>query len=199
MFYSGLKAIFMELKNLLEIIALVLVIIGWGITYWLAKKQDYHLELKKWEKELLDNQLSELYGKIHGILLENDRIRNVLIEQLGRKSIFRHNIPLSNEEEKLWLYYTENYFLPNNRKIVDLIKSNTHYLIGNEFPEIFKVYIDYAIGWELLHDQYLKIGREYDLHARENFPLGFQKRIIKDFSELKTRQWELVSENRISK
>jgi hypothetical protein len=188
-----------SMENTLTIIGLGIVIAGWWITNTLAKRKDYQLELKKWKKEHLDSQLSTFYGQIYGILLENDRIRVQLTKQIGRKIIFRANKPLTDDERKLWLFYVENYFIPNNRKIVNLIKNNSHLLNGFSFPKTFLSFIDYSVGWELLHEQYKKLNIDYPLHYPENFPREFKTEIVGMVSKLKKQQWELVSLKTIEK
>lgn len=182
----------MELREVIMVISLAVIMAGWLVTHYLSKKKERYFEAIKWQKSHLDNQLSSLYGPIYGLLLENDRHRKDIEEIFGRSIIFEGGNPLSEEEQKIWLHYLENYYLPNNRKIVEVIKSNIHLLQGTSLPKSFINFIDYTVAFEASHKQYKDLGRLYGFHSKMNFPVDFQKQIINEISELKKQQWNLV-------
>lgn len=55
--------------------ALVLTVVGWFVTCRLAKTKEREITRRADQKVHIDMQLAQLYGPIHGLLLENDRVR----------------------------------------------------------------------------------------------------------------------------
>ena len=104
--------------------------------------------------------------------------------------------PLPPDEERLWVHYLENYALPYNRKIVELIEDNVHLIDADGFPESFRDFLDYATGFELLHRQYKDLGREYGFHHTFSYPKQFTRDIMSKLSELKRRQHEMMEKTR---
>jgi hypothetical protein len=184
----------METKEFITLLGFIIVIVGWLVSYFLARKKDRDFEKLKWTKSHLDQQLSEFYGPIYGFLLENDRLRQVIQEQFGRIIIFEGGNPLTEEEQKIWILFLETYFLPNNRKIIDILTKKVHLLQGYQYPKSFLAFLDYAIGFEALHKQYLNLGKEYGFHQKINFPIEFREEVIKVMSSLKKKQWEIVKQ-----
>jgi len=176
-------------------IALLVAIVGWLVTYRLEKNKERETARTADEKAHIDLQLAQLYGPIYGLLLENDRVRQHVQSQFGRTTVFAGGSPLPKDEERVWIHHLENYFLPNNRKIVDLIRGNVHLLHGVEFPKSWLAFLDYAIGYELFHRQYRDLGSKYGFHCPENFPKEFQQDIVRSVSSLKKKQWELVGQD----
>jgi len=170
----------------------VLVAIGWLVTHYLSKTKDRELQRDRDRKGYLDRQLARLYGPIYGLLMQNERLVRQVQERLGRKTVFESNRSLTDEEEKIWVHALENYFLPNNRRIVDIIINNVDLLEGYRFPDSYLRFIDYTVGLEMLHKQYQDLGIPYGFRYKENFPVEFERDIISIVSRLKKSQWELV-------
>jgi hypothetical protein len=175
-------------EMIVDSLAIAIVAIGWIVSYAIGKR----VEQRQSQQTYRETQLGELYGKIYGLLVENQRAFTVVLNAFDRKFVFKGDQGLPAEEKEIWLYYVENHFLPNNREIVDLIKNNIHLLHGYRFPRSFLMFIDYTIEWEALHGLYRKNGRDYPLHASGNFPREFQKDIIEIVSALKIKQLDAI-------
>lgn len=175
------------------VISLILVACGWVTSYLFGRKRDRELEITKIRLNHVNEQLSVFYGQVYGLLLENDRVRRQVQEQLGRQIVFEGGRSLEPDEEKLWVHFLENYFLPNNRKIIDLITNNVHLWTGNSVPPSYLKFLDYAIGFESLHKQFKDLDREYGFHFIESFPQEFRNQIVDTVTRLKHVQWVLVN------
>lgn len=171
---------------------LLLVGFGWLVSFYLGRRRDRELEMMRLRLDHINNQLSQFYGQVYGLLLENDRVRGLIREQFGRQIVFEGGKSLDKDEEPQWVHYLENYFLPNNRRIINLLVNNVHLWEGKVVPTSFLRFLDYAIGFEALHKQYRDLGREYGFHWIEGFPKEFRTEIIATVSELKSTQWVLV-------
>lgn len=187
-----LKGEVVEVNNILQLCGLLVIAIGWLISYRSARLRDQKIEEEKQKILYLNEQLSKFYGPIYSLLLENDRIRLIIQKQMGRDVIFPVGHSLTKDELKIWTHYLENFLIPNNRLILNTIENNVHLIQGVRFPEEYLDWIDHAIGYELLHKQYLDIGKEYGFYSIINFPKEFRESIVNSISQLKKRQQELV-------
>ncbi len=187
----------MEIREIIMASGVTAAVIGWWVSHYLAQKKERHFEQLKWAKAFIDSQLSELYGPIYGLLLENDRHRIDIEEIFGRSTIFVGSIPLTDEEKNIWVHYLENYYLPNNRKIVEIIKEKIHLLVGDELPKSFLSFIDYAVAFEAAHKQFNDLGKQYGFHSKTNFPIQFKSEINQEVKFLKKKQWALMKNGRI--
>jgi hypothetical protein len=178
----------MKTANIIELIGIFIIAAGWLITYFTARLRDQKIEREKQKVKHLNEQLSKFYGPIYSILLENDRIRKIVQEQIGRSAIFEAGGELTKSEFKIWSHYLENYLIPNNRQILNIMKNNFHLTTGYTFKQEYLKWIDYAIGYELQHKQYLDIGKSYGFHSIYNFPIEFRTSIINTMSQLKMAQ-----------
>jgi len=183
------------MDSIIDAGTLLLIVVGWLVTYRLEKNKELEINRLDNQKNHVDIQLAQLYGPIYGLLLENDRVRHQVQMQFGRTTVFESESPLSKYEERIWVHYLENYFLPNNRKIIDLIQRNVHLLQGVKFPKSWITFIDYAMGYEIYHKQYKDLGAEYGFCYIENFPTDFRQDVVEMVSSLKKKQKELVGQN----
>jgi hypothetical protein len=177
----------------MKILGLIVLAVGWIVTYYLSRLKDQKLESQKIKLQHLNSQISQFYGPIYSILLENDRIRQLIHKQFGRDAIFENGKELTKVEFETWSHYLENYLIPNNRKIINILKDKIHLVQGDSFPSIFREWIDYALGYELYHKQFKDIGREYSFRSISNFPLEFRAEIINIMSQLRKKQFEIVN------
>jgi hypothetical protein len=168
----------------IALLGVVIAIVGWPVSYFLTRSREVRLEHDKAKLDLLRRRLDEFYSPIYGLLLENDRIRQLISDEFGRGVIFVGNKPLTDEEKKIWVHYLENYVIPNNREILDILQTKIHLFVGETYPESFRHWIDHALGYELFHKQYKDIGREYGFHSCMNFPSRFQTDIVNAISQL---------------
>lgn len=177
----------------IAIVGPLVVVAGWIVSYHLGQRRDRNLEATRIRLNYVSDQLSLFYGRVYGLLLENDRVRRQQHEQFGREAVFAEGSRLPPDEERLWVHYLENYFLPNNRKIVNLVTEHVHLWAGETVPPSFLAFLDYAVGFESLHRQYHDLEREYGFRYVSNFPEEFRKDIVETVSRLKKLQADLMA------
>ncbi len=188
----------------LALLGLVLIIFGWVIPYkqrLVLESQKYDSEIKlqrlKWEKELIDNQISLLYGPVSILLNKYNLIRDKIFKLIGRNYIFDENHrtldSLPSREQKIWIHYVEEYKIPLNNKICDIISQSSHLIYNSENPKGLYAFIDYTIGWELSMNQYKsKVPNDFQYFYHENFPSNFVDYIHSTLSVLLRRQAEIT-------
>lgn len=188
----------------LTLAGLVLIIFGWVIPHRQKielenKRQvsEMNLQKLKWEKELIDQQISNFYGPISALLNEQNIVRKRINFMIGRKCIFDKEHPtlssFSDSEQKIWKHFIDFYKLPINHKIVEIIRNNKHLIYRSIVPNCFNVFMDYTLGWELLDSQRKNdVPNYYDYHYSYNFPIEFSSYIIETLNVLLKRQAEIT-------
>ncbi len=113
----------------LSLINLVVIVVGWFVINKQKKdfqKSNNKFELEflkiKWGKVFIDQQVSLLYGPVSQLLKEqNIRFRRIL-DMLGRDAVFKRNqyklSDLSDDEQKIWVHFINNYKIPIDNLIV---------------------------------------------------------------------------------
>lgn len=183
---------------------LIFVIFGWIIPYkqrLALEQQRKESEVKflklKWEKELIDNQISLFYGPISALLNEQIIVRDKIFQMIGRNYIFdeKHQTfnSLSEKDQKIWAHYVDSYKIPLNNKINEIIRNNKHLIYESRMPCSVKKYIDYMVGWELLDNQKRNnVPNNYEYKYYTNFPAEFSIYIESTLKILLYRQAELT-------
>lgn len=182
----------MELGNIFRIIelsfnaiALLLVIFGWIIPYRQSLKaqkreKEYTIEFQKnvWKKEFIDKQIASFYGPISSLLREDSIRFHFILDEMGRNHVFGKDefelSDLSEDDQKRWKHYVDTYKIPTQNKILEIIKKNKHLIYKSEIPTSFNLFLNYAIGWELLDNQFRNgAPNYYEYYFSYNFPNDF--------------------------
>ncbi len=178
----------------ISIASLLVIMIGWIASNYLSKKKEVELSKIKWQKEHLDNQLKCLYGPLYSILIENKQARDILRELFHRQTLFEFGEKLTVEENEKYENYLETILIPNNRKMVDIIKNNLHLLPGGDISPNFISFIKYTMKIEYIHKQMKASQDFYGQHGYENYDKNFQEEVITTTNKIKARQWLLIGD-----
>ena len=205
--------IFEQIASIIELsltaIGLILVVFGWIVPHnqnvkLEAQRKKEELEFRKiqWEKEYIDTQISELYGPISALLKEQKILFERVLFMFGRRSVFSKNQnsinDLPEEERKIWIHFVDNYIIPINLKILEIIRNKQHLIYKSEIPDCFYKYLDYALGWELLDNQKRNgVPNYYEYYYSYNFPRDFRLYINDTLLVLLKRKKELIGEGDI--
>lgn len=190
---------------LLTLLGLILIVIGWIIPYRQkleieAKRVKFEEDFQKlrWEKELVDQQISKFYGPISA-LIEEQHIRWLrILYMFGRNYIFDPEHPdfesLTEKERKIWVHFIDTYKLPIGHQIVEIIRNNRHLIYKSEIPDSFKLFMDYTVGWELLVNQKKNgVPNFYEYRYEYNYPKEFDNYIKETLKILLKRQTDLTT------
>ena len=189
----------MDVVNYLSVLGLTLVVAGWLVSYYLAKKKEIRLSVLKWKKEQIDKQLELLYGPIFAILMENKGSRDVLRDAFCRGTLFEYAEKLNEKENEEYTKYLENTLIPNNRKIVEIIRNNLYLVPDSNISKNFIEFIKYSKKIEYIHSHMKSHKEPYGQHGYENYHADFQKEIQDMVVKLKKEQWSLVNKYRPKK
>jgi hypothetical protein len=197
------ESIFRIIELSIAVIGIILVIFGWIIPYRqtlkteaVRKESEAEAERVRWKKELVDQQISQLYGPIHALILEGNVQFSRILYQLGR----RHIIPegssfydLHEDEQKIWKHYVDTYKIRSQMKIVEIMRNNLHLVYNSELPTCYKDFLDYSLGWEMLDNQKRNgVPNYYEYHYIFNYPVEFNKYIKSTLEMLLNEQAILI-------
>ena len=194
----------------IDIIGLFLVIFGWIIPYRQSiksqkREKEYSVEFQKnvWKKELIDKQISLFYGPISSLLME-DRLRfSFILYEMGRSHVFKSEqyklADLSEEDQKRWKHYVDTYLIPTHNKILEIIRQNKHLIYKSEIPNSLNKYIQFALGWEFLDNQFRNgVPNYYEYYFSYNLPVDFSDYINNTLELLLKNQSELTEFDKYS-
>lgn len=199
---------FDEVVKIIELVltsvGLLFVVFGWIIPYWQAVKEENKrrkfeedILKRQWEKELIDRQIEEFYGPIAAMLYESDIRFSLILHQLGREHVFAEGqmqlSDLPENEQLVWKHYVDEYKIPSQNKIVDILRNNQHLIYKSESPTCFKEFLEYAIGWELLDNQRKNgVTNYYEYYYSYNYPRSFTNYINETLQVLHKKQNALI-------
>lgn len=178
------EIIFKIIDIVIAVIGLIFVIFGWIIPYRHSVKaeklriiNEKELERIRWKKDLIDKQISELYGPIYALIIEGDISFSRILYQLGRKCVIPEGKSfndLPEDEQKIWKHYVDTYKIKNQMKMVEIMRNNLHLIYNSELPNCYKEFLDYSLGWELLDNQKRQgVPNYYEYHYLFNYPADF--------------------------
>lgn len=200
------ELIFKIIEVCIAIVGLILVILGWIIphrnsiqTEKIRIKSEKELEKIRWKKELIDKQISELYGPIYSLILEGEISFSRVLYQLGRSHVIPQNksfYDLPENEQKIWKHYVDTYAIKNQMKIVEILRNNLHLVYNSKLPSCYKHFLDYSLGWELLDNQKRHgVFNYYEYHYVFNYPKEFNRYIQTTLEILLKEQSRLIQES----
>ena len=197
------EIIFKLIEIVIAIVGLVLVIFGWIIPYRQSIKMEQmhinnekELERIRWKKELIDKQISNLYGPIYALIIESDISFARILYQLGRQHIIPKDksfYDLPENEQLIWKHYVDTYKIKSQMKIIEIMENNLHLIYKSEIPTCYKDFLDYSLGWELLDNQKRNnVPNKYEYHYLFNYPMEFNIYIRDTLKTLLDEQAKLI-------
>jgi len=166
----------MKVELLVASIAGSITAFGWFVNHVLKTRYEQKRERLREQLEHTNRQLEKLYGPLVFLILEGRKTWNDLLDVLGRDIVFEGDTPLPEDELKIWLFWVENDFLPRNRKIRDLLESNTHLIEGHEMPQSYLDFIDHESSWRNQTSQMETRGGELQLDFNHKLVARFRTR-----------------------
>jgi hypothetical protein len=142
----------------------------------------------------VEAQLSQLYGPMMFCLQENDRAFSELLTELGRPYVFGPDGEISDADLKLWLFWSDNVFLPNHAVICDLLRTKAHLIEGRDVPDSYRRFLEYYYSWKVYHERWRLTATPYRWHARDNWPVEFSVDVQQAFTMLKGRHASFLLE-----
>lgn len=191
---------------MISTVGLTFVIVGWILPFKQSLKlnkinQSAQLEQTKRELKIkmLDEQISKYYGPISAILTEQTIIRQRIGYQINRQVIFDKGkdklSDLSPDEQLIWKHFIDEYKIPLQRKIVEIMQNNAHLAVRGEHDVYVTKFLDYVLGWELLDSQKRNnVPNFYEYYYSYNYPKEFNNYIYSTLNALIEEKSTLIEQ-----
>lgn len=130
----------------------IIAVVGWLVVHVLSSRRDLAARRDTAARDHLEKQIEQLYGPLLGLIQHSRSAFEVAARVLPRDQ--RGHIEFgrfSSRDGEIWRFFVEEYFLPVNAKIRDLIRSNMHLLEEGVLPKTFDAFFSHAVQFEALH------------------------------------------------
>ena len=174
------------------VIAATVSAIGWIVNYVLSSRSEKERGRLIARLSHIERQLELLYGPLAFLVYEGRRSFLDLLDTLGRKSVFRGNDELPQDELELWLFWVDHEFIPRNIAIKDLLSKHTHLVVGDNLPPSYIRFLDHHNSWYVEHQRWKERQVPYSWHSKFNWPQEFEGEVISAFEHLMKEHAKLV-------
>lgn len=140
--------------------------------------QDY-LRREKNRFDYVQKQIEELYSPLVGLIQVSKNVHDIAVRKQAAQA--------SGEVRR---YFVENYLIPINKEIAQLIQSKIHLIEGEELPESFGVFLEHQTYYMVLHRLWKKEGQESDDVNGPKWPTDFENDARRTLKELRKRYQE---------
>jgi|SRR5918911_2163008 hypothetical protein len=139
------------------------------------------------EIEHLRQQIEELYAPLCGLIQQvrnhHETFREIAITDQGEVTLEQ----LSKTQQEVWYYLAENYLLPLNSKMAELIRTKMHLLASDELPKSFKEFLEFESRFAFLHGLDRDKAIKVNISTKIGWPLTFESDIEDTLQKLKVR------------
>jgi hypothetical protein len=156
----------------------------------------------------LDSQIEKLYGPLAGLLAKSQAIFEVALSVLPRSeqggAIDFGNFGNNPRNDVIWRALVEQYFLPVNDSMAELIQANIHLVDQVRGPaeshpsELFFGFIEHAMNFRTLHLLWKEKGIDTSASAKHvAFPEPFSIHVKNVLRQLQDRRVALEAPLRL--
>jgi hypothetical protein len=156
----------------------------------------------------LDSQIEKLYGPLAGLLAKSQAIYEVALSVLPRdkqgRAVDFASFGNDPKNEVIWRVIVEQYFLPINDSMAQLIQTNIHLVdqvraSGEPNPsELFFGFIEHAMNFRTLHLLWKEKGIDTSASAKHvAFPEPFAIHVKNVLRQLQDRRVALETPSRL--
>jgi hypothetical protein len=166
------------------VISAIISVVGWRV----AARQSAESRRQEAALEHLGCQIEELYGPLYG-LIQQARVVRELVGQIvptepdGQLSTYR----FSEEHWEAWRYFTENYFLPLNSQIRELIRAKVYLLLNGTMPQSFEDFFRHEVHYAGRHQLWKETGIDTQSLPGVKWPPEFGEDVKKTLDSLMER------------
>lgn len=182
----------MGTEIIVALIAGLITIIGWVVTYILAKKREDQSRKAQSALRHLERQIEELYGPLDGLLTYSGTVFR--LEQTRKE---KRSPEQAGKDPEVIRYFIENHYIPLNQQIMTLLRTKPHLIADDKMPESFKIFIERAAYLECLHKLWLNTKIDSPFMAAPggaNWASEFHDQVSQKLQELRTKHSELIQD-----
>ncbi len=173
------------------IIGLLIAVAGYFLSKLLEKFKGEQALRKEFETlrdqttlNHIQRQIEELYSPLLGLIAQSKIVFDVSKRKLPHISD-KPKDKITDEEGETWRYFIENYFLPINKQMADLIRTKIYLISEDELPESFRMFLMHQAQFECLHSLWRDKGISSDEIKGIGWPAGFDDDVHNSLTNLR--------------
>ncbi|HEY0152041.1 MAG TPA: hypothetical protein VGB92_08595 [Longimicrobium sp.] len=134
------------------LIGAITAVMGWFITEYFVRRRSNESMRQEAALQHLKYQIEELYGPLIGLIQRSSTVYQVAMRLLPPASDGQRDVTsLRGDAKKIWYFFVEEYFLPSNSEIRNLVLSRMHLFEGGTIPASIQQFFEHATQFECLH------------------------------------------------
>ncbi|PWB69079.1 MAG: hypothetical protein C3F07_20390, partial [Anaerolineales bacterium] len=120
--------------------------------YYFSRRKETEIRKQEMRIRFLQQQIEELYAPLWALIEQSEIIYGIACKKLPIRDNGRMDREkFTSKDNEIYVFFNENYFLPINSKITDLIQKKMHLLYNGILPESFDDFIHHQIMGESLY------------------------------------------------
>lgn len=135
----------------------------------------------------IQRQIEELYSPLLGLITTSKIVND--IANLKQDSVGTDG---TNEEAETKRYFVEQYYLPFNRQMADLIRAKVYLVPTSELPDSFNLFLKHQAQFDCLHSLWRDEGISSDKIPIERWPDQFRVDVQTTLTELRSNYNEYL-------
>jgi hypothetical protein len=141
----------------------------------------------------LQRQIEELYGPLYGLIQFGAAVNEIELLRLPAAARDEKGRPKDEEGGRVVRFFRENYYLPLNKQMIELIRTKVYLLNSDAIPDSFTKFIRHAAQLDSFHGLWKESNiRTHGIKPIE-YPLDFRSDVEAILNELRREYNEYIS------
>ena len=165
------------------------------------KKRIIELDIRDKNIKRLETQISDFYAPIYALRVQCETAHYEYRSRMPKVPRNKHVIDEKNWTQKDHIihdYITDEFLIPYNNQIADIIKNKSHLIIEKDFPQSLIDFIKHTKKLEIVHNLITKHKVDVSME-QDTFPKHFTKEIKEKLDDLRNEYFKLLDESKLSK
>jgi hypothetical protein len=152
--------------------------LGWLVVHALSSRRELIARRDLAARDHLEKQIEQLYGPLLGLIQHSRLAFEVAARILPKRPDGQIEFPrFSPRDSEVWHFLVEEYFLPVNAKIRDLMRSKMHLFDEGFLPKSFDAFFAHEVQFEALHRLWKEKGIDSPGVVSLGWPAGFEAEV----------------------
>jgi hypothetical protein len=139
----------------------------------------------------LQRQIEELYSPLLALIQHSRLVYEVSAKKLPRLRE-ASGYKSTKSESEVWRYFVEQYFLPLNLQMAELIRSKVHLIDTDQIPESFLQFLKHQSQFDCLHILWKDLSIASDEIGGRGWPTHFEQDVQSTLSKLRLEYLQYI-------
>lgn len=191
--YELIKTVFIGLS-------ILLVPLGWLFNDSRNKKRALQQKIHEANLNRLENQVRLFYSPINTIRTQCKAVHKFYHDNMPKEKNDPSRIDVSKMTERhlrIHDYITDNYLIPLNNKVIDIIENNAHLIDEAKFPESYLKFVEHIYEFEVRHRLYTDHDLKELITDQKTFPENFDSDIKSKLESLRSKYYTELNNSKL--